>query len=126
MKVLIVDDMPAVRGIVRNMLEELELRDVEEAEDGREAWECLRALSGTSTPIELVIADWNMPAMSGVELLQAVRGNPETRHVRFILITGDANLPTLRRLRAEGEAEILIKPFTEKDLGARIQAAQGA
>ena len=105
--------MPAVRSILRNMLAAGGISDVLEAEDGERAWELLE-----ESPAEFaaVIADWNMPRMTGAELLRRLQGRGDGTLPHFVLITADGNLPLLRRLQTQRGVTVLLKPFSGQQL----------
>ena len=83
LKVLIVDDQNSVRQMTRITLEELGIRTIHEAENGKDAFQ-----TATLQPIDLIISDFNMPEMDGLEFLRAVRGHQALRKLPFILLTG--------------------------------------
>lgn len=112
--------MPAVRSLVRNMLASGGISDVVEAEDGERAWEIL---SGEQANFAVVVADWNMPRLTGAELLKRLQGRGEGPLPHFILITADGNLPLLRRLQGQGGVTVLLKPFGAAQLLEAIQTA---
>ncbi len=126
-RILVVDDMPAVRLILRNMLEEAGFTDVIEAEDGEVAWKLIRNTveTGDPKPIRLVISDWNMPGMNGVDLLRAVRASAHTRELPFLLITGEGDPGLLDEAGAAGVTDLVIKPFTSAQLGEQVRRLAG-
>lgn len=120
-RILIVDDMPAVRGILRNMLEELGLTQVCEAEGGEDAWDMIRSrLASADERIGLVIADWNMPGMSGVELLRTIRSHAPTRVLPFIMITSQGDTDHLSEAQRAGVTDYIVKPFNGPQLGEKL------
>jgi two-component system chemotaxis response regulator CheY len=86
MKILVVDDYLGMRKLIRTMLRQAGFQDVEEAEDGGTALEKLK-----SRNYDLVLSDWNMEPMSGLDLLRAARGSPALRSLPFIMVTGTPN-----------------------------------
>lgn len=126
LRILIVDDMPAVRLILRNMLEEAGHGNVIEAEDGDVAWELIRStIEGSEPPIDLVIADWNMPRMSGVDLLRAVRSSPHTRDVHFLIVTAQGDPAHVSEALDAGATDYVVKPFDSPTLGRKIREITG-
>ncbi len=85
MKFLVVDDFSTMRRIVRNLLKELGFVNVDEAEDGAVALQKLN-----SQHFDFVVTDWNMPNMDGMQLLQAIRSNPQLKHLPVLMITAEA------------------------------------
>lgn len=122
-RVLVVDDMPAMRMILRNMLTAMGFTRIEEAEDGDVAWQMLRTAAGIESAFGLVVADWNMTAMSGVELLRAVRGYPGTRSLPFLLVTAEGDREHLDEAFRAETTDYIVKPFTAEQLRAKIERA---
>jgi two-component system chemotaxis response regulator CheY len=122
-RVLIVDDMPAMRSIVRNMLEEAGFKNIDEAEDGEMAWHLLRqSVNDSERPFSLVIADWNMPgSMSGVDLLRAIRALPHTRNLPFFMVTGQRDEKHLSEAMRAGVTGYVVKPFTAEQLREKLE-----
>ena len=117
MKALVVDDSRAARSIVRRILDELGC-DVTEAGDGRDAIERLRA---AGTP-DVVLVDWNMPEMNGVEFIRQVRANPDWRGLRVVMVTTEVERPHIALAMAAGADEYVMKPFTRDILLGKLQA----
>src|SRR3990172_7409520 len=84
-KFLVVDDFSTMRRIVRNLLKELGFTNVQEAEDGVDALAKLRA-----EPFDFVVSDWNMPNMTGLELLQTIRADDNLKHLPVLMVTAEA------------------------------------
>jgi two-component system chemotaxis response regulator CheY len=119
-KVMIVDDQFSVRQITRNTLEQLGIRHIFEAEQGKEAFEKV-ALQ----PVDLIISDYNMPEMDGMELLRAVRGSPAMRKIPFILLTGRGDRELVVKAAQAGVNNYLVKPFTAQILRDKIEQVVG-
>ncbi|HWP26603.1 MAG TPA: response regulator [Xanthobacteraceae bacterium] len=120
LKVLIVDDQNSVRQMTRLTLEEIGIRHIHEAENGRQAME-----TATVQPIDLIISDFNMPEMDGLGLLRAVRGHPVTRKVPFILLTGRGDRELVVKAAQAGVNNYLVKPFTAEILRTKIEQVVG-
>lgn len=116
-KVLIIDDMLTIRKIVRKTLKEIEFSNFEEACNGAEAWKFLQV----SPDFEFIISDWNMPEMTGVELLKLVRQTPETRHIPFIFLTAESDMGQVKQALELGADNYILKPFTPKDLKDKLE-----
>jgi len=120
LKVLIVDDQNSVRQMTRLTLEEIGIRNIHEAENGRQAMD-----TAAVQPIDLIISDFNMPEMDGLGLLRAVRGHPVTRKVPFILLTGRGDRELVVKAAQAGVNNYLVKPFTADILRAKIEQVMG-
>lgn len=115
--VLVADDFSTMRRIVSNLLREAGVTQISEAEDGREA---LRKLEAGN--FNFVVSDWNMPNMTGLELLQAVRSNPSLKHLPFLLITAEARKENIIDAAQAGADGYIVKPFTAATLNDKIAA----
>jgi two-component system chemotaxis response regulator CheY len=120
LKVLIVDDQYSVRQMTRLSLEEIGVKHVHEAEDGKGGLE----LAGTQ-PLDLIISDYNMPEMDGIELLRGIRGHATARRVPFILLTGRGDRELVVMAAKAGANNYLIKPFTAATLREKIEQVLG-
>lgn len=125
MNVLIVDDSPSMRKLIRRVvgLSGLEVRDFLEANDGMEALEKLRG-----GDVQLVLTDINMPRMNGEELLRFLRIHPTLRRLPVLVVSSDASEERISRMIAMGAAGYVTKPFTPEALGQTIEGciARGA
>ena len=120
LKVLIVDDQQSMRLLVRGGLQQLGFREFEEAADGEAG---MRSL--ISTPVDLVISDFNMPKMDGLGLLRAVRVYPPTAKTAYIMLTGRGDMDLVQRAVQFGVNNFLVKPFTVATLREKIEAVFG-
>lgn len=116
-KILVVDDMPNMRKTIKGMLASIGYKNVTEADDGDTALAQIKA-----NPVDIVIADWIMPRMSGIELLAEIRENPRMRDLPFILITGDADDAQITRAAEEDVDGYIIKPFVAKVFEKKLKA----
>lgn len=118
--VMVVDDMSTSRGLILQALDGFCLRNVQYASDGPSA------LSSLATrPVHLVISDYNMPSMTGLELLAALRKDAKLARVGFILITGKADREIIDTGKRLGMNNFIKKPFEPKDLLVTIEAVVG-
>ena len=116
MRFLVVDDFSTMRRIVRNLLKELGFSNVEEAEDGQIA---LNKLKNGS--FEFVVTDWNMPNMSGIELLKAIRADAALKHLPVMMITAEAKKENIIEAATAGASGYIVKPFTAATLAEKLQ-----
>ena len=119
--ILIVDDMMTMRKIVRKALTELGFKNVTEADNGLSAWDRLQA-GLTSTPIQLIISDWNMPGMNGVELLAKVRKHAQLSNLTFVLLTAESDKEQVKQAATLGVSGYIVKPFSAPELGQKLDA----
>jgi two-component system chemotaxis response regulator CheY len=115
MKFLVVDDFSTMRRIVRNLLKELGYINVDEAEDGVAALAKLRAGS-----FDFVVSDWNMPNMTGIELLQAIRGDASLKHLPVLMVTAEAKKENIIAAAQAGASGYVVKPFTSATLEEKL------
>ena len=115
MKILIVDDFSTMRRIVRNLLKQLSFNNVDEAEDGDVALEKLKNGS-----YDFVITDWNMPNMTGLELLKAIRSDDTLKDLAVLLITAEAEKENVVLAAQAGVNDYIVKPFTGDVLQQKI------
>lgn len=114
--VLIVDDFSIMRGIIRRMLlKEFGTNNIFEAEDGVTAWQTLN-----SEKVDLVLCDWNMPNMTGLDLLEKVRAHKDLAKIPFIMITAEGKKENVIEATKKGVSGYIIKPFTAKDLRKKL------
>lgn len=116
MKFLVVDDYRTMRRVLVAHLGEMGYDDVEEAEDGVIALKKLR-----EGDFDFVISDWNMPNMSGVELLQAVRGDGRLKDLPFILVSAESQWRQISQAIRNNVSEYVIKPFHSEELEKKIK-----
>ena len=120
MKVLIVDDYKTMLRIIRNLLKQIHFENVEEASDGTEALTKLQAGN-----FGLVISDWNMEPMTGLELLQHVRKDVRLKTTPFIMITAESKTENVIAAKQAGVSNYIVKPFNAETLLGKIQKVLG-
>jgi len=116
MPVLVVDDYSTMVRIIRNLLRQLGFADVDEANDGATALAKMHARR-----YGLVISDWNMEPMSGFDLLQRVRSDPELNATPFIMVTAESKTDNVIAARRAGVNSYIVKPFNAQTLKAKIE-----
>ncbi|MFN3407305.1 MAG: chemotaxis response regulator CheY [Caldimicrobium sp.] len=119
-KILIVDDFATMRKIIRNILTQLGFKNILEADDGTTALEML-----SKEKVDLVISDWNMPKMSGLELLKAIRGNEATKDLPFIMVTAEAQKENILEAIKYKVSQYIVKPFTPETLKEKLEKVFG-
>ncbi|WNM56795.1 chemotaxis response regulator CheY [Candidatus Nitrospira allomarina] len=115
-KVLVVDDMSTMRRIVKNVLRQIGFSDIVEAENGQDALTKLKAGG-----FGLVVSDWNMPVMQGIELLRAVRADTELKTLPFLMVTAEAQKENLIEAVQAGVSNYVVKPFTAEVLQGKLE-----
>jgi two-component system chemotaxis response regulator CheY len=116
MKILVVDDMSTMRRIVKNILKELGFSNIEEAENGSDALTKLRA-----NPFDLVVSDWNMPVMPGIELLRNIRADAGLKHIPVLMVTAEAQKENLVEAIQAGVSNYIVKPFTADTIKQKLE-----
>ena len=116
MKILVVDDFQTMRRIIRNYLRQLGFNNVEEAEDGDVALEKL-----VETQFDFVITDWNMPKMTGIDLLKKIRAENNFKNIPVLIITAEAEKENVVQAAQAGVNDYIVKPFTPEVLQAKIE-----
>lgn len=115
MKFLVVDDFSTMRRIVRNLLKELGFTNVDEAEDGVVALQKLRG-----DAFDFVVSDWNMPNMTGIDLLKAIRGDAALKHLPVLMVTAEAKKENIIEAAQAGASGYVVKPFTAATLDEKL------
>jgi two-component system chemotaxis response regulator CheY len=115
--ILVVDDFSTMRRIVKGCLKELGFANITEAEDGKIALDKLKAGGGS---FKLIISDWNMPNMMGIDLLRAVRADPDLKVLPFVMVTAEAQKENVIEAAKAGVSNYIIKPFTADQLQTKL------
>ncbi|MHC3126368.1 chemotaxis protein CheY [Brevundimonas sp. GN22] len=119
-RTLIVDDQLTMRALIRTSLQQIGVREIEEAPDGEAA---LRSI--ITKPVHLVISDFNMPNLDGLGLLRGIRAHPPIAKTAFIMLTGRADRELVQRAVQYGVNNYLVKPFTTQQLKEKLEAVFG-
>lgn len=121
MRILSVDDFSTMRRIIKNLLKQLGYHNVLEADDGTAALEMLRRQK-----IDLVISDWNMPKMTGIELLKAIRADESLKQIPLLMVTAEAQRENVIEAAKAGANNYIVKPFTSETLKDKIDKIFGS
>lgn len=116
MRILVVDDFATMRRIIRNLLRDLGFNNTLEADDGTTALPMLQ-----NGQFDLLITDWNMPGMQGIDLLQAVRADPRLRSLPVLMVTAEAKRDQIVLAAQAGVNGYIVKPFTAQTLKEKIE-----
>lgn len=116
MNILVVDDFSTMRRIVKNLLKELGFSKFDEADDGATAWPMVQ-----TGKYDFIVSDWNMPQMTGIDLLRNVRKDPKLKDTPFLLITAEAKRSQILEAAQAGVDGYIVKPFTAATLNEKIQ-----
>ena len=117
MRVLIVDDYNTMLRIMRNLLRQLDFNNVEEATNGETALNTLRR-----DPFDLIISDWNMAPMTGLDLLRSVRGEEKLKRIPFIMVTAESKTENVITAKQAGVSNYIVKPFNAETLRMKIES----
>ena len=115
MKILVVDDFSTMRRIIKNLLSELGFTTMLEADDGKTAWPMLQ-----SGNFDFLVTDWNMPGMTGLDLLKAVRADEHLKTLPVLLVTAESKREQIVEAAQAGVNGYIVKPFTAKTLKEKI------
>jgi len=116
-KILVADDFPTMRRIIRGLLKNLGYKNVAEAEDGCDALEKLKESS-----FDFLVTDWNMPNMTGLELIKSVRATKTLQDLPILLVTAEAEKENIIQAAQAGVSNYIVKPFTVETMEQKINA----
>lgn len=118
MRILVVDDMAAMRKIIKTLLSQLGYKEIDESEDGRQAYE---KLVRNPDKYDLVITDWNMPNMTGIELVRVIRSTEKLKNLPVLMVTAEAKKENVLEAIKAGVNNYVVKPFTAETLKSKIE-----
>lgn len=121
MKLLVVDDSSTMRRIIKNTLQRLGYEDILEAENGIEAWQLL----DTTEDIKILITDWNMPEMNGLDLVKKVRADSRYGEIPIIMVTTEGGKAEVITALKAGVNNYIVKPFTPQVLKEKLEVVLG-
>ena len=116
MRILVVDDFSTMRRIVRNLLKDIGYSNTDEADDGARALQKLKA-----EHFDFVLSDWNMPNMTGIDLLRAIRADEAIKHLPVLMITAEARKENIIEAAEAGASGYIVKPFTAATLDEKVK-----
>jgi len=122
-RILLVDDMTSIRDLVRSQLRSMGYNDIIECANGEDAFNALERQSQSSRPVGLVISDWNMPVMTGLELLKKARSQPEYASLPIILLTSESERDQVTEAVLSGVSQYVVKPFSGKIFEEKMRGA---
>ena len=117
MKVLIVDDFATMRRIVRNVLKQIGFANIIEADNGKAALKVLK-----NENIDLILCDWNMPEMPGIDLLKTLKSDDELKDIPFVMVTAEAQKDNIIEAVKAGVSSYIVKPFTAETVSEKLNA----
>ena len=120
MKVLVVDDFATMRRIVKNVLRQIGFTNISEADDGKAA---LKVLKGER--FDLILCDWNMPEISGLEVLKQMKSDDELKKIPFVMVTAEAQKDHIIEAVKAGVNSYIVKPFTAETIGEKLKKLFG-
>jgi len=116
MTVLVVDDFATMHRILKNIFRQLGFENIIEADDGTTALEALK-----KNKIDLIVSDWNMPKMTGLELLKTVRASDENKDIPFLMVTAEAQKQNVLDAVQAGVSNYVVKPFTAEQISDKLE-----
>ncbi|MDD4617365.1 MAG: response regulator [Alphaproteobacteria bacterium] len=120
LKVLIADDHFLIRQFVRNTLKESKIENVQTAADGNEAIDLVQKAKAENTPFDIVFLDWNMPTVSGIDVLTFFRVKPEYSDTAFVMLTAESEQQNLMKAIKAGATSYIVKPVSPSDLSKKL------
>jgi two-component system chemotaxis response regulator CheY len=124
-KILIVDDMNTMRKIIKGMLQKMGCDNLTEANDGIPAWQLIQDAHTNGVPFDFIISDWNMPGMTGLDLLKHVREKEQFKTLPFLMVTAEAEQANVVVAVKAGVSNYIIKPFNPETLKTKIDKIFG-
>lgn len=125
-KILVVDDMGTMRKIIKNMLTKMGCDNLTEADDGAPAWDMIQQAHEAGQPFDFIVSDWNMPQLSGLDLLKNIRADERFKTLPFLMITAEAEQANVVIAVKAGVSNFIVKPFSIVTLKEKIDKIFGA
>lgn len=120
MKTIVIDDMMTMRKIITKMLKQIGFTNIQEADDGATAWPMIQQAQESGEPFEFIVSDWNMPKMSGLDLLIKIRATEGIKDTPFLMVTAEAEQSNVVKVVQAGVSNFVVKPFKPDTLKEKI------
>ena len=121
-RILVIDDLKTIRTLLTEILNNLGYNDVDEAVDGKDALRQLKQAVENEAPYGLIIADWNMPGMTGLELLEVRNADPHLKNTPFLMVTIESEKEYVLKAVSMGVSDFIVKPFSEKTIENKMKS----
>lgn len=121
-KFLVIDDLKTIRTMITEILHNLGYPTIEESEDGTKALALLKEAAQTNEPFGFIITDWNMPEMTGLELLEACKKDPDLKSIPFLMVTIESERSYVLRAVTMGVDDFIVKPFSERTFQDKLRS----
>ncbi len=118
---LVIDDFLTMRKAIKKIFGEIGYTNIIEAADGQAAFEILQAQHAKGEPIDVIVSDWNMPRMLGIDLLKLCKSTPEFKALPFILVTAESEQVQIIEAVKAGVSEYVIKPFSPQIIKEKLE-----
>lgn len=119
---LVVDDTKTIRSLLKEILKNLGYSDIDEAEDGSQALDMMKKEADTDKPYSFIICDWNMPGLTGIELLEMRNADERFKKVPFLMVTIESEREYVLKAVAMGVSDFVVKPFSEATVKAKMES----
>lgn len=121
LRILLVDDFEMIRSLLKQALKQLGYTDLTEAIDGLDALDKISKAKEAGQPFDLVFLDWNMPKMTGIEVVQKCKADENYKSIPFIMITAEREQKSVVTALKAGVSDYVIKPFSPRQLASKIE-----
>jgi two-component system chemotaxis response regulator CheY len=119
-RILLVDDFEMVRTMLKNVLTNMGFKDFQEAENGQEAMNQITKAKEEGRPFDIIFCDWNMPIMTGIEVLETIRKHPDFKNLIFVMVTAEVEQQSVIRALKSGANDYIFKPVAPDTLAKKI------
>lgn len=119
-KIIVIDDMATIRQVLKKMLREIGLTNITEADDGATALPMIEEAHSAGQPFQFIISDWNMPQMTGLDLLKTLRTDERFKDVPFLMVTAEAEQQNVVIAVKAGVSNFIVKPFSASTFKQKI------
>ncbi len=121
-RILVVDDTKTIRLLLKEILKNLGYSSIDEAEDGSQALDMMKKEVDTDKPYAFIICDWNMPGLTGIELLEIRNADERFKKVPFLMVTIESEREYVLKAVAMGVSDFVVKPFSEATVKAKMES----